>query len=106
MFLVGEPCSSPGVGELGWEAGLREALRVKRDVDRVVVYFVLPVAEYMGRAPQCGCIGVSVRRRKSGECVSIMVTTSVREGLSAPAFWALIVRNFKPTPWWGGASGI
>ena len=47
MFLVGEPCSSPGVGELGWETGLREALRVEWGVDRVVVYYVLPVAEYV-----------------------------------------------------------
>jgi hypothetical protein len=47
MFLVGEPSASPGVGELGWEAGLREALRVKWGVDRVVVYSVLSVAEYV-----------------------------------------------------------
>ena len=47
MFLVGDPSASPGVGELGREASLREAIRVKRGVDRVVVYSVLPVAEYV-----------------------------------------------------------
>jgi hypothetical protein len=35
------------VGELGKEASLRESVRVKRGVDRVVVYYVLSVAEYM-----------------------------------------------------------
>ncbi len=45
MFLVGEPCSSPGVGEMGWETGLREVLRVEWGVDWVVVHSVLPVAE-------------------------------------------------------------
>ena len=47
MFVVGETCASLGVGELGWEAGLREALRVKWGVDRVVVYSVISVAEYV-----------------------------------------------------------
>jgi hypothetical protein len=47
MFLVGEPCASSRVGELGWEACLRKALWVERGVDRVVVYFVLPIAEDM-----------------------------------------------------------
>ncbi len=47
MLLVGEPCASPGMGELGREASLREAIRVKRGVDRVVVYSVLPAAEYL-----------------------------------------------------------
>jgi hypothetical protein len=35
------------VGELGREASLREAFRVEWGVDRVVVYSVLPVAEYV-----------------------------------------------------------
>ena len=47
MFLVGDPSASPGVGELGREASLRESVLVKRGLDRVVVYSVLPVAEYM-----------------------------------------------------------
>ena len=47
MLLIGKPRSSTGVGELGREASLRESVRVKRSVDRVVGYSVLPVAEYM-----------------------------------------------------------
>jgi hypothetical protein len=47
MFLVGEPCASSRVGELGWEACLRKALWVERGVDRVVVYSVLTIAEDM-----------------------------------------------------------
>ncbi len=47
MLLIGEPYSSTGVGELGREASLRVSVRIKRGVDRVVVYSVLPVAEYM-----------------------------------------------------------
>ena len=47
MLLVGDPCASPGVGELGREASLRGAIRVKRGVDRVIVYSLLPVSEYM-----------------------------------------------------------
>ena len=43
-------------------------------------------------APWWGCIGVSVRRRKSGDRWSRVVTRSVREGLLGPAFWALSVR--------------
>jgi hypothetical protein len=35
------------VGELGWEACFREALWVEWGVDRVIVYFVLPIAEDM-----------------------------------------------------------
>ncbi len=42
-----EPSASPGVGELGGEASLRESVRVKWGVDRVMVYFLLPVAEYV-----------------------------------------------------------
>ena len=34
-----------GVGNLGRKASFRESLRVKRGVSRVVMYFVLPVAE-------------------------------------------------------------
>ncbi len=45
VFFVGEPSASPGVGEVGGEAGLREPVRVKRSVDLVMVYFVPPVAE-------------------------------------------------------------
>ena len=47
MLFIGEPCASAGVGELDREASLRESVRVKRSVDRVVVYSVLSVAEYM-----------------------------------------------------------
>ena len=47
MLLIGEPCSSTGVGELGREASFRESVRVERGVDRVVVYSVLPIAEYV-----------------------------------------------------------
>ena len=47
MLFIGEPCASTGVGELGREASLRESVRVKRGIDRVVAYFVLSVAEYM-----------------------------------------------------------
>ena len=45
MLLIGEPCSSTRVGELGMEASFRESVRVKRGVDRVVVYSVLPIVE-------------------------------------------------------------
>ena len=37
-------------------------------------------------------MGVSVSRRMSGLCRSIMVTRSVSEGLLYPAFWMLSVR--------------
>jgi hypothetical protein len=47
VLLIGEPCASTGVGELGREASLRESVRVKRGVDRVMVYSVLSVAEYL-----------------------------------------------------------
>jgi hypothetical protein len=47
MLLIGEPCASSGVGETGREAGLRESVRVKRGVNRVEVYFVLSVAQYL-----------------------------------------------------------
>ncbi len=42
-----------------------------------------------------------MRRRKSGEWVSISVTKSVKEGLLTPVFLALIVRNRKLSPWRG-----
>ena len=45
MFFVGELSASPGVGEVGGEASLREPVRVERSVDLVMVYFVPPVAE-------------------------------------------------------------
>jgi len=35
------------MGETGGEAGLRESVRVRRGVDRVMVYSVLSVAEYV-----------------------------------------------------------
>jgi hypothetical protein len=44
-------------------------------------------------APLHGCKGVSVRKRKSGVWWSSRVMMSAREGLLAPLFLALRVRN-------------
>jgi len=68
------------------EACFREAVRLERGVGRVVVYPIAPIAECVEKAPLCGCIDVSVRNRKSGECWSSIVTTSIKKGLLAPAF--------------------
>ncbi len=42
----------------------------------------------------CGCIGVSVRNRKSGGCWSNIATISTMEGLLDPIFF--VVRIFFP----------
>ncbi len=47
------------------------------------------------RAPLWVWSGVSVKKRMSGEWSSSMLSMPVREGLFAPAFWALMVKNVR-----------
>ena len=85
-FLWASHNHLPG-GRCVWEGGLPEGL---------------PVGT--GRWPEYGvsgtlyCSGVSVRRRKSGECWSSIVMMSTNEGLLAPVFLTFMVRNLSSTP--------
>ena len=65
-----------------WEVGFRKAIRLERGVvGRVVMYSIARLRSAWIRTPLCGCIGDSVRNRKSGECWSIIVTMATMEGL-------------------------
>ncbi len=87
------------------EAGLRKTAWVGRDVGRVVVYLVPPIAERVEQGPTMCEHEVSVRKKKLGECCSSIVMMSFREGLLPPAFCALIVRIVNPMAIDGG-SGV
>jgi hypothetical protein len=47
MLLVGDPCAPPGVGDVSRKPGLREAVRVKRGVGRMIMNSILSIAEYV-----------------------------------------------------------
>ncbi len=86
MFRVGQLGSTSWVNDALGKAGLRNVLRLERSVGRSVVYPVALVAECLAKGPTMWGQRVSVRRRKSGECWSITVMMSAKEGLLAPAF--------------------
>ena len=86
MFLIGQIASATWMCEGGREAGLRERVPIGRGVGWMVVYFIAMLRSVCVRAPQSGCEGVSVIKRKTGVWRSNIVKMSAREGMLAPSF--------------------
>jgi hypothetical protein len=45
VLLIGQPTYATWVGDVVWEAGFPEAVRLERGVGWVVVYSVVPISE-------------------------------------------------------------
>jgi hypothetical protein len=51
MLLVGQPTSSSCVNDVIGEAGFWKAVRLEREVGRMMVYPIAPIAECLAKGP-------------------------------------------------------